>query len=93
MTAATEKADMRRRDCTENANAQKIYIKTEYIKADSLIKLAALAASGGEAKSLISGGHVRVNGALCTERGKKLREGDFLEIGGIKVFPLRENGR
>lgn len=55
---------------------EKINIVTEYIKLDSLLKLAALVGTGGEAKYVISEGMVTVNGEVCTQRGKKLRPGD-----------------
>lgn len=55
---------------------EKISIVTEYIKLDSLLKLAALVGTGGEAKYVISEGMVTVNGEVCTRRGKKLHPGD-----------------
>ena len=55
---------------------EKISIVTEYIKLDSLLKLAALVSTGGEAKYVISEGMVTVNGEVCTQRGKKLHPGD-----------------
>jgi Uncharacterized conserved protein len=61
---------------------EKILIKTEYIKLDSLLKLSAVAVTGGEAKNIIKDGFVWVNGNICTERGKKIREGDKVDVGG-----------
>jgi ribosome-associated protein len=58
-----------------------IPIDTEYIKLDSLLKLADAVSSGGEAKVRIQGGEVTVNGAVCTQRGKKLRPGDVAVLG------------
>ena len=55
---------------------EKINIVTEYIKLDSLLKLAALVGTGGEAKYVISESMVTVNGEVCTQRGKKLHPGD-----------------
>ena len=52
---------------------EKISITTEYIKLESLLKLANLVGSGGEAKLLIQEGEAKVNGVVCTQRGKKLR--------------------
>ena len=52
-----------------------ITITTEYIKLQDLLKLAAAAATGGEAKLLVQEGEVLVNGEVCTMRGKKLRPG------------------
>ena len=53
-----------------------ITITTEYIKLQDLLKLAAVTATGGEAKLLIQEGQVLVNGEVCTMRGKKLHPGD-----------------
>ena len=65
-----------------------IAINTEYIKLDSLLKYAALTGTGGEAKIVILDGMVKVNGEICTERGKKIRSGDTVEFGNktIKVI-------
>lgn len=57
-----------------------IQIETEYIKLDSLLKFASLVGSGGEAKQVIGEGLVRVNGEVCTMRGKKLRPGDTVDF-------------
>ena len=61
---------------------EKINITTEYIKLDSLLKFAALTGTGGESKYVISEGMVRVNGEVCTQRGKKIRPGDKVEFSG-----------
>ena len=64
---------------------EKILIHTEFIKLDSLLKLAGLVETGGEAKLLIQNGLVRVNGEVCTMRGKKLRAGDTVALEGRTV--------
>ena len=64
---------------------EKILIHTEYIKLDSLLKLAGLVETGGEAKLLIQNGQVEVNGEACTMRGKKLRAGDTVTLDGRTV--------
>ena len=53
---------------------EKIAIDTEFIKLDSLLKFAAAVGAGGEAKFVINEGLVFVNGEVCTQRGKKLRQ-------------------
>ena len=58
-----------------------IAINTEFIKLDALLKYAALVGTGGEAKIRIAAGLVCVNGEVCTQRGKKLRDGDRVTIG------------
>ena len=62
-----------------------ITIKTEFIKLDALLKFANLVSSGGEAKIRIAEGEVQVNGEKCTMRGRKLRPGDKIELGGEAV--------
>lgn len=57
-------------------NMEKISIDTEFIKLDSMLKFAAAVGTGGEAKLVINQGMVKVNGEVCTMRGKKLRPGD-----------------
>ena len=59
---------------------EKILINTEFIKLDSLLKFAALVGTGGEAKFVISEGMVKVNGEVCTMRGKKIYPGDKVEF-------------
>lgn len=59
---------------------EKIKISTEFIKLDALLKYAAAVGTGGEAKNVISDGLVKVNGEVCTMRGKKLRRGDTIEF-------------
>ena len=64
---------------------EKILIHTEFIKLDSLLKLAGLVETGGEAKLLIQNGQVEVNGEVCIMRGKKLRPGDSVTLDGRTV--------
>lgn len=59
-----------------------IAITTEFIRLQDLMKLADMAASGGEAKMLIQDGQVYVNGEICLQRGRKLRPGDVVQYGG-----------
>lgn len=59
-----------------------VRITTEFIKLDSLLKFAGVAETGGEAKESVLAGDVTVNGELCTMRGKKVRPGDVVVVGG-----------
>jgi ribosome-associated protein len=52
------------------------------IKLDQFLKLVGVVQTGGEAKLLIQGGEVRVNGAVETRRGRKLVEGDRISTLG-----------
>lgn len=58
-----------------------IAIYSEYIKLDAFLKFCGAVGTGGEAKLHITDGGVCVNGAVCTQRGKKLRDGDCVTIG------------
>ena len=62
-----------------------VKITTEFIRLDAALKLAHLVGSGGEAKIRIQEGEVKVNGAVCTMRGKKLRDGDTAQMGEYLV--------
>lgn len=64
---------------------QLVSIRTEFIKLDSLLKYAGLTDTGGFAKELIQGGQVKVNGEICTMRGKKIRSGDVVEAGEYRL--------
>ena len=58
---------------------EKISIKEDFIRLDSAMKLADMVVTGGHAKIVIQDGEVKVNGEVCTMRGKKLRKGDEVE--------------
>lgn len=53
-----------------------------HIKLDQFLKWQAIVMTGGEAKILIQQGEVEVNGEIETRRGKKLRTGDRVTVGG-----------
>ena len=59
-----------------------VAIRDEYIKLDSFLKISGAVMTGGEAKELIQGGKVKVNGETCEMRGKKMRPGDVAEVYG-----------
>ena len=60
---------------------EKIEIREDFIRLDSAMKLADMVVTGGHAKIVIQDGEVKVNGEVCTMRGKKLRKGDKVEFG------------
>ena len=64
------------------ANHTPLVISTEFIKLQDAMKFANIVYSGGEAKTLIQEGQVKVNGEICTMRGKKLYPGDKFEFMG-----------
>lgn len=72
---------------------EKVNISTEYIKLDQLLKFSGAVSIGSEAKAVINGGTVSVNGEICTARGKKIREGDVIRIDSDGVSLVLEVGR
>jgi ribosome-associated protein len=53
----------------------------ETIRLGQFLKLAGLVATGGEAKRLIQGGQVLVNGEVETRRKRQLHAGDEVAMG------------
>ncbi len=70
---------------------KKLNIKEEYIKLDSALKFANFVVTGGHAKIIIQNGEVKVNGEICTMRGKKLRSGDKVEYNNQFFIIENEN--
>ena len=62
-----------------------IKITTEFIKLDSLLKLAGATQTGGEAKEVVQSGRVLLNGEVCTQRGRKIRPGDCVVFGKTEI--------
>ena len=62
-----------------------INIQTEFIRLDAALKLGGAVETGGQAKWWIQSGKVRVNGDICTMRGKKLRAGDVVETDTLQI--------
>ena len=64
---------------------ERVIIHTPFIKLDALLKYAGLCETGGEAKERVQAGEVKVNGEVCTMRGKKCVPGDTVELEGRAV--------
>ena len=62
-----------------------IKLRDEYIKLGQALKATGLVDSGVDAKFVIQDGLVKVNGIICTQRGKKLVAGDIVEFDGEKI--------
>jgi len=58
-------------------------IRNESIRLGQFRKLANLVDSGSDAKPLLMNGAVRVNGEVETRRGRQLRVGDVVVVGGV----------
>ena len=64
---------------------QRFQLQGEFIELNVLLKLLALAPSGGAAKAMIAGGTVMVDGAVETRVRRKLRAGQTVRIGEQRI--------
>ena len=54
----------------------------EFIKLGQLLKAMRLVDEGSDAKFVIANGQVKVNGEVCTMRGKKIHDSETVEYNG-----------
>lgn len=59
-------------------------LRDEFIKLGQAMKAAGIVSSGIDAKMLIQDGQVTVNGEVETRRGRKLYDGDVLNLKATK---------
>lgn len=59
---------------------EEIKLRDEFIKLGQALKAVNLVESGAQAKEVIQDGLVKVNGEVCTMRGKKLMDGDIVSF-------------
>jgi ribosome-associated protein len=64
---------------------------TTLFRLDDFLKYSGLVATGGEAKLLIQGGEVKVNGQIETRRRRQLRAGDVVEFLGERLVVQEES--
>lgn len=69
---------------------EKVEITTDFIRLDQAMKLSGRVESGAEAKILVQNQRVRVNGKICTMRGKKLHPGDRVEFEEVSFAILQK---
>jgi ribosome-associated protein len=60
-------------------------LEREFVELHSLLKLLALAPSGGAAKAMIAAGEVSVDGHTETRKACKIRVGQVVRIGDDEV--------
>jgi len=65
-----------------------VKISTETITLGQFLKFADIIQSGGMAKWFLTEHEVLVNGEPEQRRGRKLKEADRVEIGGIGMFQI-----
>lgn len=62
----------------------------DQLRLDQFLKITGLADTGGQAKMMIQGGEVQVNGVVETRRRKKLSVGDLVTVGGETLEVARD---
>lgn len=66
-----------------------VFIQTDFIRLDAALKLADAVQTGGHAKIVITEGEVKVNGEVCLQRGRKLRDGDTFSLDSY-IFTVKK---
>jgi ribosome-associated protein len=69
-----------------------VEIDTDTIRLGQLLKLAGLVDSGSDAKHLLAGGEVRVNGETESRRGRTIRVGDEVALGDVSLRVVAREG-
>ncbi|HEX9925842.1 MAG TPA: RNA-binding S4 domain-containing protein [Anaerolineae bacterium] len=62
------------------------------IQLDQFMKLSGMVGTGGQAKLVIQGGEVLLNGVIETRRKKKLKTGDEVTFNGRTIAVVFEDG-
>lgn len=60
-------------------------LEGEYVELNILLKLLALAPSGGAAKAMVAAGEVLVDGVVETRKTRKLRVGQVVRLGDEEI--------
>ena len=76
---------------TKEHSKETVKINTNFIQLQSFLKFKGICETGGQAKEFIQDGIIRVNGEICTARGKKLRNGDVVSAFGCDYYIENEN--
>lgn len=66
-----------------------VQIETEYITLTNLLKYAGVVMSGGRAHELIEAGMVKLNGQPVSEKRKKIRAGDLVEVKDLAAITVK----
>jgi ribosome-associated protein len=62
----------------DDPHARPVEIRDEVIRLGQLLQLAGIVDSGSDAKAVLTGEEVLVNGEVETRRGRQLRRGDVV---------------
>lgn len=67
---------------------EEIEIYTTQINIDQLLKWAGIIENGAQIRPFIENRLIKLNGAIISERRKKVRPGDIIEIQGIGCWRI-----
>lgn len=68
-----------------------VKINTDFIQLQSFLKFKGISETGGQAKEFIQDGLIKVNGEVCTARGKKIRNNDVITAFGTDYTIINED--
>lgn len=57
----------------------------DFVELNQLLKLVGLCDSGGAGKAMVAGGAVRVDGVVETRKTCKIRAGQRVEVGDVRI--------
>ena len=60
-------------------------LRGEFIELHKLLKIEGVCASGGEGKMLVASGAVRVDGAVELRKACKIRAGQIVQTGAVRI--------
>jgi ribosome-associated protein len=73
--------------------SQEVQIRGEMIRLGQLLKLVGAVDAGGDVKALLAAEPAIVNGEPEARRGRQLREGDEIRVGGESFVLRHDPGR
>ena len=73
------------KDNSPAGDTVEVPIRDEVIRLGQLLKLAGVVDDGGQARSLIEDGEVRVVGEVERRRGRQVRPGSTVELGVTRI--------
>lgn len=73
---------------TEAMQTIQFQMRGEFIELHKLLKIEGVCASGGEAKMLVASGEVRVDGVVELRKACKIRAGQIVETGAVRIAVL-----
>ncbi len=64
------------------------HLNGEYVELNQLLKLSGICDSGGAGKMLVASGAVAVDGKVELRKTCKIRAGQFVTLGGLRISVL-----